>query len=558
MSEMNMNRGSLVIGVDYGTDSCRALLVDADTGKELAVSTSLYKRWNSGLYCDPDRSQYRHHPLDYIESLSEAILALLQQIPADRIKRIRAIGIDATASTVTLTDRNGIPLALQSGFAENPDAMFLLWKDHTALAEAEEINRLAHGWATDYTSFSGGNYSLEWFWAKALHLLRRDPAIREEAYGIIELCDWLPALLTGSQKPEEVRRSRCAAGHKCLWAEQWGGYPSHDFLEKLDPQLALIGDRLPADTFTNDTAAGQISQEWAFALGLPEDLIVSVGVVDAHSAAIGAGIKPGTMVKILGTSTCDIVVVPVHVMGDRLIPGISGQVHGSVLPEMIGVEAGQSAFGDVYAWYKKLLGWVLDQFEDDPERRRACMDRIIVALSEEAAEIPYDHSGLVSLDWLNGRRNPDPAPDKKGVISGLTLATTAPEIFKSLVEATAFGSKAIFEHYKQHGLQIEEIVSVGGISQKSAFVMQILTDVLGVPVKVANTEQAGALGAAMCAAAAAELFPSLAIAQEKMRCQVSREYFPDEERHHYYNRLFREYLRLGACQDGASSFFPQL
>lgn len=546
MFEENKNKGALVIGIDFGTDSCRALIVDTDTGEKLAVSTSIYKRWAKGLYCNPTISQYRHHPLDYIESLKEVITGVIRKVPSHSVKRIKAIGIDTTASTVCLTDQNGIPLALKPEFSDNPNAMFLLWKDHTALEEAEEINQLAHKWEIDYTSLSGGNYSLEWYWAKALHLFRTDQSIIGEAYALIELCDWLPALLTGNEKPEKVKRSRCAAGHKCLWAEQWNGYPARDFFQSFDSHLAQIRDHLPDETFTNDKIAGRMIPEWSTLLELPDDVIVSIGVVDAHSAAIGAGIKPGTMVKIMGTSTCDIVVVPVDVMKDHLIPGISGQVHGSVLPNMIGVEAGQAAFGDVYAWYKKLLGWVLDEFETDTERRQLFLDKIIISLSERAAEIPFDHSSLVSLDWLNGRRNPDPAPDKKGMIAGLTLATTAPEIFKSLVEATAFGSKAIFEHFQKHGMEIEEIVSVGGIAQKSAFVMHILTDILGVPVKVAQTEQAGALGAAMCAATAAGIFPTLDIAQMKMRCGISKNYIPRRERHQYYNQKYQEYLRLGA------------
>lgn len=541
-----MGKEALVIGVDFGTDSCRAIIVDTENGKELAVSTSVYKRWEKGLYSVPAKNQYRHHPLDYIESLKEVLSDVVNKIPKHSVQRIRAVGIDTTASTVCFTDKNGIPLALQPHYAENPDAMFLIWKDHTAIEEAEEINQLAHDWSIDYTSLSGGNYSLEWYWAKALHILRKDHLIKDDAYAMIELCDWLPALLTGSQKPEKVKRSRCAAGHKCLWSNQWGGYPSYDFLQTLDPHLAEMRDHLSSETYTNDKIAGRMISEWSAPLGLPDGVIVSIGLVDAHSAAIGAGIKPRTMVKIMGTSTCDIVVVPVDVMKDNLIPGISGQVHGSVLPDMIGVEAGQAAFGDVYAWYKKLLGWVLDEYVTDAEQKQKYLDKIIISLSEHAAHIPYDQSTLVSLDWFNGRRNPNPAPDKTGMIAGLTLATTAPEIFKSLVEATVFGSKVIFEHFQRYGMEIEEIVSVGGIAQKSSYVMQILADVLGVPVKVAQTEQAGALGAAMCAATAANIFPTLEVAQEKMKCGISKSYIPCEKRSRYYNQQYQEYLRLGA------------
>lgn len=424
--------------------------------------------------------------------------------------------------------------------------MFLLWKDHTAIDEADEINALSLSWGIDYTSLSGGNYSLEWFWAKALHVLRNDETIYDEVYAAIELCDWIPALLTGILKPEEVKRSRCAAGHKCMWAKKWGGYPSRDFLSKLDPQLGIIRDHLSEETYTNERKVGSLTNEWAEKLGLSTNVIVSVGIVDAHAAAIGAGIKPETMVKIVGTSTCDIVVIPKHRLGDKEIPGISGQVDGSVLPGLIGIESGQAAFGDVYAWFRELLCWTLEEFDLVEEKREKIMDKILASLTEKAKNIPIDDSSLISLDWLNGRRSPYSDSTKKGLISGITLATTAPEIFKSLVEATAFGSKAIFEHYKKEGLNIIDIVCVGGIPQKSSYVMQTLSNILGVPIKVAKTEQAGALGAAMCAATAAGFFNKLEDAQDKMGCEIIRIYQPNKKNHTIYNDLYQQYLELGS------------
>lgn len=546
MSYKNINGENLIIGIDFGTDSCRALIVSASTGKEVAVSTSYYNNWERGLYCNPNNNQYRHHPKDYAHSLQEAVCDVLSQLPSNYAKDIAAIGIDTTASTIAITDKDGTPLALLPKYAENPNAMFLLWKDHTAIHEADEINALSHSWDIDYTSLSGGNYSLEWFWAKALHILRNDETIYNEAYSAIELCDWIPALLTGILKPEKVRRSRCAAGHKCLWAEKWGGYPSRDFLSKLDPQLGNIRDHLSEKTYTNEKKVGSLTEEWAQKLGLTTDVIVSIGIVDAHAAAIGAGIKSETMVKIVGTSTCDIVVIPECHLGDKEIPGISGQVDGSVLPDFIGIESGQAAFGDVYAWFRDLLGWTLNEFDLVEEKREKIMDKILVALTEKAKNIPIDDSSLISLDWINGRRSPYSDPTKKGLISGITLATTAPDIFKSLVEATAFGSKAIFEHYKKEGLNIIDVVCVGGISQKSPYVMQTLSDVLGVPIKIAKTEQAGALGAAMCAATAVGLFNKLEDAQDKMGSETSRIYYPNSENHDRYNELYKKYLRLGS------------
>jgi L-ribulokinase len=535
----------MVIGIDFGTDSCRAMAVECKGGKEVATATSYYKRWQEGRYCDGQQNRYRQHPLDYIESLEEVITDLLSQLPRGSANKVVAIGCDATSSTVCLTNNNGSPLALLPQYGENPNAMFVLWKDHTAMNEADEINTLARAWDVDYTSYSGGNYSPEWFWAKSLHLLRVDQSVREKAYAAIELCDWIPALLTGIEKPEEVRRGRCAAGHKCMWAEEWGGFPSHDFLSQLDPQLGNIRNHLGHITYTNDQKVGLLSKEWARKFGFSNSVVVSTGIVDAHSAAIGAGIKPGTMVKIIGTSTCDIVVAPYDVINRKRIDGISGQVDGSVLPGMIGIEAGQSAFGDVYAWFRNLLGWTLNEFDASQEWKNRVMEGTLDALTREATTLPTTESSPVSLDYLNGRRTPDPDPMKKGVISGITLSTTAPEIFKSLVEATAFGSRAIYEHYKKHGLELIDIVSVGGISQKSPFVMQTLSNVMGLPIKVAQTEQAGALGAAMCAATAAGVFENLSVAQEVMGCKIGETYHPDKRAHDIYNILYKQYLELG-------------
>ncbi len=535
----------MVIGIDFGTDSCRAMAVECNSGKEIAAATSYYKRWREGLYCDSQQNRYRQHPLDYIESLEEVIADLLSQLPHGSADKIVAIGCDATSSTVCLTDSDGLPLAMLPQYAENPNAMFILWKDHTAMNEADEINALARTWEVDYTSYSGGNYSLEWFWAKSLHILRTDSSVREKTYAAIELCDWIPALLTGIEKPEEVKRSRCAAGHKCMWAEEWGGFPSHSFLSRLDPQLGDIRDRLGNITYTNDQKVGLLSEEWANKFGLSNSVVVSTGIIDAHSAAIGAGIKPGTMVKIVGTSTCDIVVAPYDVINEKRIDGISGQVDGSVLPGMIGIEAGQSAFGDVYAWFGNLLGWALDEFDADQKWKSRVTEETLDALTEKATAIETTESSPVSLDYLNGRRTPDPDPMKKGVISGITLSTTAPDIFKSLVEATAFGSRAIYEHYKKHGLELMDIVSVGGISQKSPFVMQTLSNVMGLPIKVAQTEQAGALGAAMCAATAAGVFESVDVAQKVMGCKIGETYHPDKRTHNIYNILYKRYLELG-------------
>jgi len=541
----------LVIGIDFGTDSCRALIVNTTTGKEVGSATAFYPRWKEGRYCNPSANQYRQHPKDYIESLEQVIHSALASLSPEEASGIAAIGIDTTGSTPCLTDKGGIPLALLPEFAEDPDAMFILWKDHTSISEADDINRVAREWETDYTSLSGGVYSSEWFWAKALHVLRDNARIREAAYSIIEHCDWMPALLTGNLKPEEVKRSRCAAGHKGMWASAWGGYPSQEFLSALDPLLDRFAGRLSDKTYTSDRSAGKLTKEWAERLRLPVGIDVAVGIIDAHAGAIGAGITANSMVKIIGTSTCDIVVTPKKEIGNKLIPGISGQVDGSVIPGLIGLEAGQSAFGDVYAWWKEVLSWPLAFLPE--EQREKAEAGILPRLTEEAEKLPVTASDIVAVDWLNGRRSPFADQTLKGGIAGLTLATTPAHLFKSLVEATAFGSRAIMEHLEKEGVKVNEVIGVGGISLKSSYVMQTLSDIMGVPIKVAATEQAGALGAAMCAAVAGEVFNSLEKAQTALGQGELATYVPDTEKQDLYRAKYEKYLKLGSFLNAADS-----
>jgi L-ribulokinase len=473
--------------------------------------------------------------------VTHGVLAGLK--PSD-VEKIVALGIDTTGSTPCLTDKNGTPLALLLEFAEDPDAMFILWKDHTSIQEADDINRTARQWEIDFTSRSGGIYSSEWFWAKALHVLRGNDKIREKAYAIIEHCDWLPALLTGNLVPEKVKRSRCAAGHKGMWAQEWGGYPSQEYLSTLDPLLDGFAAHMDNQTYTSDVSAGKLTREWSERLGLPVGIDVAVGIIDAHAGAIGAGVKAHGMVKIIGTSTCDIVVTPKEEIQDKLIPGISGQVDGSVIPGLIGLEAGQSAFGDVYAWWKEILAWSLDMLPE--EQRTKAATRILPRLNEEAEKLPVMESDPVALDWLNGRRSPFVDLTLKGAITGITLATTPAHVFKSLVEATAFGSRAIMEHLAREGVRVTEVIGVGGISLKSPYVMQTLSDIMGVPIKVAVAQQAGALGAAMCAAVAAGVFDTVESAQQALGQGYSTVYTPYEQNQKTYDILYAKYKKLGS------------
>ena len=533
-----MDNRKYAIGIDFGTDSARALVVATDNGEEIASCVSLYKRWSEDKYCNPKLNQYRQHPLDYIESLTEAVNGALSHCAKAVSDGVVGLSFDCTASTPVLTDCEGTPLALLPEYAENPDAMFILWKDHTAIAESDKINEVAKRWHTDYTKYGGGNHSCEWVWAKMLHSLRVAPELREKAYSWMEHCDWISALLSGDTTPEKIIRSRCAAGHKAMWHAEWGGMPELAFFEEVDPLLDIFYGHLFTETYTSDIAAGKLCKEWAERLGLKEGIAVGVGAIDCHVGAVGAGVRDNVLVKVMGTSTCDITTAEYNIIGNRTVRGICGQVDGSVLPGRIGFEAGQAAFGDIYAWYKRLLGWSLKFVADMPELE----DKILAELTHQAEQLPLTVDDMIAVDWFNGRRSPDDDPLATGKLLNLTLATSAPEIFKALVEATAFGSRAINERLADEGLRIDTILAVGGISKKSRFVMQTMADVIGVPIRVVRSTQACALGSAMNAAVAAGVYESVEEAQDAMSSGFDGEYIPNAERHEIYNTLYKRYL----------------
>ncbi len=529
-----------LLGIDFGSDSVRCLVVDASNGHELAVAVEKYPRWSEGKYCCAEENRYRQHPLDYIEAFEACVKNALAEAGAAVAVAVKGISFDCTASTPALVNRNGTPLALLPEYTDCPDAMFVLWKDHTSISEADCINEAAHSSKPDYTLYCGGTYSCEWVWAKMLHCIRNSPELRREAWSWVEHGDWMTALLTGNTRPETMVRSRCLAGHKAMWNAKWGGLPPMSFFREVDPLLGIFDRHLYSQTWTGENCAGGLCSEWAERLGLREGIAVGVAGIDCHVGAVGAGIAPGTLVKVMGTSTCDIAVGTYGEVGDKAVRGICGQVDGSVLPGMIGFEAGQSAFGDIYAWLSRFVGIPL------PELRR------------EALELPLTGDDPVSIDWMNGRRTPDADPRVKGVISGLTLASTPASVCKSLVEATAFGSRAINERFMEEGVPIREIVAVGGIPRKSDLVMHTLADVLGMSVKVLDSDQACALGAAICASVAAGIYPDIPSAQAQMVPPCSIVYEPDPSRHAIYDILYHRYLALGAAVSSmAVSPFPE-
>ena len=543
------------IGVDYGTDSVRALVVDTQTGEEMGTHVFNYPRWKEGKYCDSAKNQFRQHPLDFLEGLEVTIREALKQCPEGVAENVVGISVDTTGSTPVAVNRDGIPLALTAEFEENPNAMFVLWKDHTALKEADEINELARTWGgEDFTKFEGGIYSSEWFWAKVLHVLREDAQVAEKAWSWVEHCDWIPALLVGDTDPLTLKRSRCAAGHKAMWHESFDGLPKEEFLMKLDPLLGGLKERLFSETYTCDVKVGELSDEWAGKLGLSTSVSVGAGAFDAHLGALGAEIKPYYMSKVMGTSTCDMLIAPVDEVGDTLVGGICGQVDGSIVPGMVGLEAGQSAFGDIYAWFRKVLMWpvenVVSNLEglDEPTKeaiRTETENQMIAALSDAASKIDPGESSLLALDWMNGRRTPDANQNLKGAIMGLTLGSDAPRIFRALVESTAFGAKMIVDRFVEEGVRIDGVIALGGVAKKSPLVMQIVADVLNKPIKVASSEQAVALGSAMAAAVVAGVHKSIPEAQSAMGCGFETEYLPDPSVVSIYEVLYKRYMRFG-------------
>lgn len=534
-----------VIGLDYGTDSVRCLVVNAATGAEVTTSVFYYPRWKAGQFCNASQNQFRQHPSDYLEGLETTIKDCLKQAGADVAKNIKGISVDTTGSTPIAVDAAGTPLCLKPGFENNPNAMFVLWKDHTATKEAEEINNHATKFPVNYLQFVGGIYSSEWFWAKLLHVLRDDEAVRNNIASFVEHCDWIPFVLTGGNDVRQLSRGVCSAGHKALWAADFGGLPPNDFFKSLDGLLDGFTDKLFTDTYTSAQAAGTISKDWAAKLGLPEDVVIGVGAFDCHMGAVGGQIEPYYLSKVMGTSTCDIMVAPLEEVKDTLVKGICGQVNGSVIPDMLGMEAGQSAFGDVYAWFKNLLSWPVNQFVTDEAEKEKISDKIIVALAAEAAKLELNEKDELALDWMNGRRTPDANQLLKGLIANINLGSDAPRIFKALVEATCFGSKAIVDRFIAEGVPVKGIIALGGVAKKSTYVMQTMANVLNMPIRIHSSEQTCAAGAAMFAATAAGLYTKVEDAMNAMGQGFEKTYQPQADKVGYYAKRYKMYLELG-------------
>jgi L-ribulokinase len=523
------------IGLDFGTNSVRALIVNVANGEETATAVWGYRQGEAGVILGRDPNLARQHPADYAAGTEAAVRKALASARKDdrgfQPDQIIGIGVDTTGSTPIPVDQNGCPLTFQKRFAREPAAMAWLWKDHTGVAEAEEITALAKQKRPQYLAKCGGTYSSEWFFSKILHCRRTAPAVFNAAYTWVECADWIPAMLTGTESPERLNVGVCAAGHKAMYNDDWGGYPDAEFLGALDPKLAELRAKLRPRTQTIDQAAGRLTDAWARRTGLPARIPVAVGAFDAHLGGVGCGIAPGTLAKIIGTSTCDMMVVPVtEPLAD--IPGLCGIVKGSILPGHYGLEAGQSAVGDIFNWFVNCL-------QPGGKRRGSHAE-----LTAGAARLQPGESGLLALDWNNGNRTVLVDQRLTGLLLGQTLYTTPAEIYRALIEATAFGALTIINRFEEFGVKVEQIVNCGGIAEKNPLVMQIYADVTGRPMKVSRSAQTCALGAAIAGAVVAGAYPNCEAAQQRMTGIKPRAFKPATKAQAIYQELYPLYRQL--------------
>ena len=523
------------IGLDYGTNSVRAIIVNVANGREIASATWTYAHGKDGILLSNDPNLARQHPADYLKgaetTVKRALTAAKKAIKTFKPDQVIGLGVDTTGSTPIPVDRKGNPLAFDPRFEKDLDAMAWLWKDHTSFNEAVEITDLARKARPQYLAKCGGVYSSEWFFSKILHCLRTNAKVFSAAYTWVEAADWIPAVLTGTAAPEDLKICVCAAGHKAMFNAEWGGYPDEKFLVRLDPKLGDLHGRLKTRAQTIDAPVGGLCGEWADKTGLKEGIPVATGVFDAHAGAVGSGIVPGTLVKILGTSTCDMMIVPAD---QRLadIPGLCGIVKGSIVPGFVGLEAGQSAVGDIFNWYVDTIC---------PGGAKGGSH---AALTKEAEKLAPGASGLLALDWNHGNRTVLVDPRLSGLLIGQSLHTTPAEIYRALIEATAFGALTIINRLEQYNVKVDRIVTGGGIAEKNPMVMQIYADVTNRPMMLSRSGQTCALGAAVAAAVCAGAYETIPAAQEAMTGLKPTEYKPNPPAVEVYKKLYILYKQL--------------
>jgi len=516
------------IGVDFGTNSVRAVVVNCENGEEIGTAVHQYEHGEDGIILDPtDPNLARQHPMDYVTGLEAVVKEAMASAAGAgaTAETVAGIGVDTTGSTPIPVDEKGKPLAFKDEFASNPNAMAWLWKDHTSHEEAARITELLHEKRPRYASRYGGTYSSEWFWAKIWHCRNVDRKVFDAAHSWVECCDFVPAYLCDALNPAEMKRGVCSAGHKAMYAADWGGLPDEGFLRELSPGLADLRGRLYEYAYTSDVAAGTLSLESAKKLGLTVGTPVAVGAFDAHMGAVGAGVKPGWLVKVIGTSTCDMTVQP-NTPPVPEIKGLCGIVDGSILPGYYGFEAGQSAVGDIFNWFVRFSG------------------RSHEELTAGAGKLAPGETGLLTLDWNNGNRTILVDPNLSGLVVGLSLHTRPEEVYRALVEGTAFGARAIVERLVEGGVPVDQVVCCGGIAEKNPMLMQIYADVLGKPMMISRSAQSCALGAAVFGAVVGGVYRDVEGAQENMTGLKFVTYEPDDARVEVYQELYGLYREL--------------
>ncbi|MBI9101680.1 MAG: ribulokinase [Spirochaetales bacterium] len=533
-----MNK-TYTLGLDYGTGSVRAVIVATADGTQLAESTWSYAHGVDGVITDPkDSNVARQHPEDYLEGMKIVIQGALEKAGKNHsfsADKIVGLGVDTTGSSPLPVDEMGIPLAFKEDFKDKLDAMVWLWKDHTSYAEAAAITDTASKIRPNYLTKIGGTHSSEWYWAKVWHCLKVNPEVFKAAYTWVEHADWLPAVLTGNSNPKKMKRGVCTAGHKGLYHIEWGGYPETEFLDQLDPELSVLRATLPETACSLDEKAGFLTSEWAATLGLPMGIPVAIGAIDAHLGGVGAGIGEGVLVKNIGTSCCDMLVSPLDkVLPD--IPGLCGIVPGSILPGQYGLEAGQSAVGDIFNWFMNIAAGEGDKGE------------AFKRLTAEAEALKPGQSGLIALDWMNGNRTVLVDQRLTGLFIGMTLHTSAAEMYRALIEAVAFGSRIILERFEEYGVKVDRVINCGGIPYKSPMLMQIYADVMGRTMELSASEQTAALGSAVAGAVAAGSenggYDDFETAMKAMTGTLALTYIPNKKNKAVYDELFGLYKEL--------------
>lgn len=523
-----------VIGIDYGTLSGRTVLVNLETGEEVAEATRPYTHgvMDETLPCGKKlpANYALQHPNDYLEVLRTTVPAVLAQagVSADKVA---GLGIDFTACTVLPIDQSGTPLCMKSEYEQEPHAYVKLWKHHAAQPEADEITALAEKRQEKWLSIYGGKISSEWALPKILQVLREAPEIYAAADRFIEAADWLSLMLTDTETHSAV-----FAGYKGLWNAE-SGYPSDDFMTALDKRLhGIVGTKLSENVLGMDQTAGVLSANGAALTGLLEGTPLSLPMIDAHAAMPALNITDdGDLMMIVGTSTCHIL----NAAEGKNVEGICGYVKDGVIPGIYTYEAGQAAVGDIFDWFVK--NGVPAAYEKEAQEKGINLHKL---LREKASRLKVGESRLLALDWLNGNRSILVNANLTGLILGLTLQTKPEEIYRALIEATAYGTRVIVEQYEQNGIHLNSICAAGGIAQKDEMMMQIYADVLGREIRIAGSTQAGALGSAIYASVAAGIYPDVKAAAKKLSKADLKVYVPNQENHRIYSKLYAEYKKL--------------